>query len=65
MAINTVQFGASNGASEICLLILHGTEVAFALLTQLPQVRFSAFPKIFLTEISIHVVEFHRRLALH
>ena len=25
----------------------HGTEVAFALLTQLPWVRLSAFPKIF------------------
>ena len=28
--------------------ILHSTEVAFLLLTQQPQVRFSAFPRIFL-----------------
>ena len=28
--------------------VLHGTEVEFLLLTQPPQVRFSAFPKILL-----------------
>ena len=30
----------------------HSTEVAFALLTQQPRVRFSAFPRIFPTDFS-------------
>ena len=38
----------------------HSAEVTFVLLTQLFWVRFSAFPKNFLTEISIDVDEFHR-----
>ena len=47
----------------------HSTEVAFALLTQQPQVRFSAFPRIFLTIFSdklfiLDVAEINRRLFL-
>ena len=42
----------------------HSTEVAFALLTQPARGQLSAFPKIFLTEISIDVAEFHRWQSL-
>ena len=39
----------------------HSTEVAFALLTQQPRVKFSAFPRVFLKKFIIDVAEIYRQ----